>query len=70
LSSEPLCLTGDFNVHVDDPNDSAAESFRELLESMSLTQHVLGSTHVQGHTLNLVITRNSDQLLCGTPYTD
>jgi len=30
LSSEPLCLTGDFNVHVDVPNDSAAESFREL----------------------------------------
>jgi len=46
LSSEPLFLTGDFNIHVDDPNDSAADYFRELLESMSLTQHVLGSTHV------------------------
>ena len=34
LSSEPLCLTGDFNIHVDDLNDSAAEYFRELLESM------------------------------------
>ena len=39
LLSEPLCLTGDFNIHVDDPNDSAADHFRELLESMSLTQH-------------------------------
>ena len=25
---------------------------------------------MQGHTLDLVITRNSDQLLCGAPYTD
>lgn len=41
LSSEPLCLIGDLNVHVDVASYSAAESFRELLESMSLTQHVL-----------------------------
>ena len=40
LSSEPLCLTDDFNVDVEDPNDSSAHCFCELLESMSLTQHV------------------------------
>ena len=34
LSPEPLCLISDFNVHVDDPNDSSARCFRELLESM------------------------------------
>ena len=70
LSSEPLCLTGDFNVHVDDPNDSSARCFRELLESMSLTQHVNVLTHVEGHTLDLVITRNSDSLICRAPFTD
>ena len=70
MSSEPLCLTGDFNVHVDDPNDSSARCFRELLESMSLTQHVNALTDDQGHTLDLVITRNSDSFICGAPFTD
>ena len=70
LSSEALCLTGDFNVHVDDPNDSSARCFRELLESMPLTQHVNVLTHDQGHTLDLVITRNSDSFICGAPFTD
>ena len=70
LSSEPLCLTGDFNVHVDDPYDSSARCFRELLESMSLTQHGNVLTHDQGHTLDLVITRNSDSLICRAPFTD
>lgn len=65
LSSEPLCLTGDFNVHVYDPNDSSARCFRELLESMSLTQHVNVLTHDQGNTLDLAITRNSDSFICG-----
>lgn len=70
LSSEPLCLTGDFNVHVYDPNDSSARCFRELLESMSLTQHVNVLTHDQGNTLDLAITRNSDSFICGAPFTD
>lgn len=70
FSSEPLCLTGDFNVHVDDPNDSSARCFREPLKSISLTQHVNVLTHDQGHTLDLVITRNSDSVICGAPFTD
>ena len=35
LSNDPLCLTGDFNIHVDDHNDPAACRFLDLLESMS-----------------------------------
>ena len=37
---------------------------------MSLTQHVNVLTHVQGHTLDLVITRNSDSFICRAPFTD
>ena len=40
LCNDLLCLTGDFNIHVDGHNDPAACRFLHLLESMSLTQHV------------------------------
>ena len=70
LSNELICLTGDFNIHVDDHNDPAACRFLDLLESMSLTQHVAEPTHELGHTLDLVITRKSDNLISGRPAPD
>lgn len=40
MSSEPLVLLGDFNIHVDVPTDMDAIQFRDLLDSMGLQQHV------------------------------
>ena len=40
LSPEPLVITGDMNIHVDDPNDSDAIKFLDLLDTHGLTQHV------------------------------
>lgn len=57
MSAQPLMIIGDFNIHVDDPNDVYAVEFLDLLESMRLMQHVDVPTHEQGHTLDLVITR-------------
>ena len=70
LSNDLLCLTGDFNIHIDDHNDPAACRFLDLLESMSLTQHVAKPTHEHGRTLDLVITRESTNLICGRPAPD
>ena len=70
LSNDLLYLTGDFNIHVDDHNDPAASCFLDLLESMSLTEQVAEPTHEYGHTLDLVITRESDNLICGRPAPD
>ena len=70
LSNDLLCLTGDFNIHVDDHNDPAACRFLDLLESMSLTQHVAEPTQEHGKTLDLVITQESDNLICGRPAPD
>ena len=55
-----LILTGDFNFHIDDDEDSEAKQFMALLESFSLKQHVKGSTHKNGHTLDLLITRSTE----------
>ena len=69
LASSPseLIILGDFNIHVDVPSDSLASSFRCLLDSFSLSQHVVSPTHNSGHTLDLLITSNlSNPIQCGT----
>ena len=63
LSPEPLLITGDFNIHVNVPNDSDAARALELLTSMGLEQHVDKPTYISGHTLDLISTRCSDSLL-------
>ena len=63
-------IAGDFNIHVDVPEDSDSIKLLDLLESFSLRQHVVGPTHILGHTLDLVITRQSDQIIRSTPLVD
>ena len=62
ITPEPLIITGDFNIHVNNTNDSDACKFLDLLASLGLKQHVIGPIHEGGHTLDLVITRQYDQV--------
>ena len=61
LSLGKLILTGDFNFHVDDPSDSAALKFLDLLDLFNLRQHIDVPTHKDGHTLDLIITRSNEE---------
>lgn len=49
-------IMGDLNLHVDDASDRHAVRLDDILTTYGLTQHVSGSTHQHGHTLDLVIT--------------
>jgi len=69
MSSEPLLILGDFNIHMDLPDDTDCRNMSDLLVSMGLKQHVLQPTHELGHTLDLIITRISDNIIAGRPYT-
>ena len=51
-------ITGDFNLHLDDPTNSQAQQFLAALNSTNLTQHASFPTHQDNHTLDLVITAN------------
>ena len=62
-----LIITGDFNFHVDDACNRDAVNFLDLLESADLEQRVIGPTHKRGHTLDLVIVRQDESLLYGSP---
>ena len=53
-------LTGDFNFHVERPNEHYPKKFLDLLDLYNLRQHVpIVPTHDQGGTLDLVITTQS-----------
>ena len=70
LCSEPLLITGDFNIHVDVVGDPNCVKFLDLLEAMGLLQHVTTPTHESGHTLDLIITRQCDALVKDQPFGD
>ena len=70
LCKEQLLITGDFNIHVDDPQDSNARKFLELLEGLGLEQHVDKPTHRDRHTLDLTTTHMSECLVSHTPVVD
>ena len=70
FSSEPLLVTDDFNIHVDVVGDPDREKFLELLETIRLQQHVVTPTHESRHTLDLIITRQCENLVKTTPVSD
>ena len=70
LCNERLLITGDFNFHVDIPTDGDGIKFLDILQSFCLEQHVVGPTHVDGHTLDLIITRQSDNIIDNIPKID
>ena len=70
LSNEELLILGDFNIHIDVAGDSDANKLSDFFESVGLQQHVEQHTHVQGHTLDLVISRRSDNIIEDLPRVD
>ena len=50
-----LIITGDFNTHVDDPDNSDAEQFYNVCAAIGLEKVVNFGTHIWGHTLDLVL---------------
>ena len=65
-----LLIVGDFNYHVDNISNLDTVTFNKILESFSLVQHVNGPTHKKGHTLDLIITRATDELVTSIDIQD
>ena len=53
-------MTDNINKQLDDPLDSSAQQFTDLLSSTNLTQNVSVSTHIHNHTLDFVITSHTN----------
>ncbi len=55
-----VVIVGDFNFHMDNLNNANAHRLTDLLDHNDLHQPVRSTTHLKGHTLDLVIPRESD----------
>lgn len=71
LCSRPneLVVSGDFNLHVDDPSSPYVRPFLDLLNSLDLKQHVNFPTHDSGHSLDLLISRSSSDIIHNLSHT-
>ena len=58
-----LFVVGDFNFHVNIPDDTDTIKLQDLLETCNMTQFVKEPNHISGNTLDLVLTRTSDNLV-------
>ena len=54
--SASVLVVGDTNVYLDVPTDTNCIAFNDILSGCGFVQHVKGPTHRDGHTLDVVIT--------------
>ena len=67
MCNELLLICGVSNIHMDVPSAADTIRLKDLLNSMGLVQHVKRPTHIHGHTLDLIITRQADDIVDGEP---
>ena len=70
VKSQNTLILGDFNFHYEDQLNTDASRFRDILSNHSLCQHVSGPTHMDGHTLDLIINKLTDNLVSKTTVSD
>ena len=63
LTTSALLVAGDFNFHIDEPNDCDARRVLQVLESFDLIQYVSEATDKKGRILDLIITRTHKKLV-------
>ncbi len=54
-----LIICGDFNIHVNKPDDPNTKKFMGIISQFNLVRHINEQTHKLGNTLDLIITRTS-----------
>ena len=57
-----VIILGDFNMHINNPNDTDANILIDILEALGFQQHIDFSTHQHGSTLDLVFTEILDNI--------
>lgn len=66
IEYDQISISGDFNIHIDNPQSPSTKALINLLDTFGLSQQVSGPTHNRGHTLDLVITKGIKSLVTAT----
>ena len=59
-------LMGDFNFHFENVENKNSRKLHDIIDMFNLTQSVSEPTHNQGHLLDLVFSKQSDNILTST----
>ena len=63
LTPAKMIIAGDFNFHWGETDNIDFKQFKALLDAHNLFQHVHKPTHNSGNILDLVMTRQDEQVL-------
>ena len=63
ICKSELIVVGDVNIHLESQTLHHTVEFIQSLESYGLQQHIQVPTHHYGHTLNVLISRDTSTLL-------
>ncbi len=63
IIKDEVIICGDFNIHVNKPDDPNTKKFMDILFQFNLVQHLIERTHKLGNTLDLIITRKTSILV-------
>ena len=61
-----ILLVGGFNFHFENVENNNSRKLHDIVDMFNLTQSVSEPTHNQGHLLNLVFSKQSDNILIST----
>ena len=61
-TSNNVILVGDFNLHINNPNDDDACNFMETTQVHGLHQNITFPTHVLGNTLDLIFSEANNKI--------
>lgn len=65
--NDNLIVLGDFNFHYD-CDEGIHAKFKNVCKLLQLKQHVDFSTHLHGHTIDLILTHKHSNILLHKPY--
>ena len=68
-TDKSIVIVGDL-CHLDIPTDRDTSKFNSCLDTFGMEQHVRGPTHVAGHTLDVIITRDTDTIVSNIEVND
>ena len=58
-----ILFMGNFNIHMDRPEEANTIIFNDLLDSLNLRNNITFQTHISGHTLDLIIDDQTESLV-------
>ena len=62
-STAELIIVGDINIHLDNTTHPHTTDLMHTLQSCGLQQHINQPTHHHGHTLDVLITRDTSAVI-------